>query len=287
VNALALQPDGRILVAGRFDSVNGVPRNGLARLAASGAVDTTFDPGTGLEIEYEEPGSALITALALQPDGRVLVTGCFTHVNGVTRANLARLQPDGSLDISFESLRRPCYFGFSGMESSIRALAIQADGRILVGGPWCGWDTCTNLVRLHPDGSLDEDFALVQQPRYNFFSSPVVRTIALQSDGQVLIGGSFDRLDRMALPGLARINGGVFRFEFRTVTRLAGGRARLTFAMPRGQNHLLQTSSDLAHWIDLNLARPLRDQTEFTDPATGGADKRFYRARPSPSVPIP
>lgn len=282
VNALALQPDGRILVGGRFTSVNGAPRNALARLTPSGAVDTTFDPGAGLEIAFAGPGSASAAVLALQPDGRMLVAGCFTHVNGVARTNLARLQANGSVDVGFETPGLPCSFGSFGINSSIRALAVQPNGRILIGGAFCGWEDCTNLLRLHSDGSVDEDFSIIRQPRWYSFQNPPpfsVIAIGLQSDGQVLIGGSFDRIDRMALPGLARINGGVFHFEFHSVTRLAGGRARLTFAMPRGQSHLLQSSSDLMHWTDLNLARPLRDQTEFTDPAAGGADKRFYRAR--------
>jgi hypothetical protein len=109
-----------------------------------------------------------------------------------------------------------------------------------------------------------------------------VRAILLQPDGQVLIVGSFDHIDGKAVPGVARLNGGVLQFEFRSVARLTGGRTQLQFSMPRGQIHLLQISSNLVDWLDLNLVIPLRDQTDFTDSNSTPGTQRFYRARRLP-----
>jgi len=118
VSAVAVQPDGKILVAGWFDAVHGMPRNRIARLNADGSVDNAFNPGTGVD------GSAM--ALALQPDGKVLVGGWFSSINGVPRNNIARLNTDGSLDLSFDPGAGPI--------SDVLCLVPQPDGKVLVGG---------------------------------------------------------------------------------------------------------------------------------------------------------
>ena len=90
---LALQPDGRVLVAGTFTNINGVARNNLARLNSDGTIDPTFTIGTG--------ANAQINALALQPDGRVLIAGDFTTFNGGAAPLVARLNTNGTLDATF------------------------------------------------------------------------------------------------------------------------------------------------------------------------------------------
>ncbi|RYD85347.1 MAG: choice-of-anchor D domain-containing protein, partial [Verrucomicrobiaceae bacterium] len=88
VSSVAVQCDGKIIVAGDFTAVNGVTRLGLVRLNASGSVDTTF-------VVKDATG---VTGLALQADGKVLVTGTFQQINGVTRNRIARLNNDPNRD---------------------------------------------------------------------------------------------------------------------------------------------------------------------------------------------
>jgi len=78
---------------GSFSSVNGVTRSRVARLNADGSLDTGFDPGSG--------ASSTVNAVAVQADGKVLIGGSFSSVNGVTRSRVARLNTDGSLDTGF------------------------------------------------------------------------------------------------------------------------------------------------------------------------------------------
>ena len=76
VNAVAVQPDGKILVGGFFDAVSGTDRQGLARLNADGSLDATFIP------PLVAPG---VKAIALQPDGKILVGGGFgININGLS-----------------------------------------------------------------------------------------------------------------------------------------------------------------------------------------------------------
>ena len=95
VEGVALQPDGKVLLGGWFTNVAGASRNRIARLNANGSLDTSFDPGAGAD--------NLVFAVVLQPDGKVLIAGYFTHVNGMLQNHIARLNPDGSVDTTFNT----------------------------------------------------------------------------------------------------------------------------------------------------------------------------------------
>ena len=77
---LPLQPDGKILVCGGFSTLDGQPRNYLARLNPDGSVDDSYNPGTDLEV----------SCLSMQADGKLLVGGWFTHVAGLTRTHTSQ-----------------------------------------------------------------------------------------------------------------------------------------------------------------------------------------------------
>ena len=113
VQQFLVQPDGKILVAGSF-------RTGITRLGADGILDATFDPGAGAD------GSVL--ALAVQADGKVVIGGEFTSVDGAARNNIARLDSDGSLDTTFDP------GAGVGSDGNVAALAVQTDGKVLIGG---------------------------------------------------------------------------------------------------------------------------------------------------------
>jgi uncharacterized delta-60 repeat protein len=84
--AHAVQPDGAVIIAGDFGHVNGVLRAKVARLTASGALDTTFNVGTG--------GGTSVNSLALQNDGRILVAGAFPTFNDSVIGPVVRLLGD-------------------------------------------------------------------------------------------------------------------------------------------------------------------------------------------------
>jgi uncharacterized delta-60 repeat protein len=101
VQAIALQPDGRILIGGNFTTYNGIARGALARLNSDGSLNTAdglnasvFSPTTGLPLPQ-------VWAIAVQTDGKILIAGYFTAYNGTPRGSMARLNYDGSLDTTF------------------------------------------------------------------------------------------------------------------------------------------------------------------------------------------
>lgn len=180
VSTVAVQPDGKILLAGSFGLVGGLNRNDLARVNADGSLDPSFNPGS-----YGAVG-----ALAVQADGKIVVGGAFTAMGGQSHTNLARLNPDGSVDTSFNA----------NASSSVFAIALQDDGRILVGGAFTSLagQSCARIGRLNPDGSLDTNF--------NASANNSIFTIALQTNGDVLAGGTFTNLNGTTVYRIGRLN---------------------------------------------------------------------------------
>jgi uncharacterized delta-60 repeat protein len=192
VNAVIPQPDGKVIVAGRFTQANNVGRNRIARFNFNGSLDTTFDPGTGADGE--------ITAAVLQPDGRIVVAGRFTSFNGFTHNGICRLNANGSVDQTFG-------LGNGINNPAALALALQRDGRIIVGGQFSQIDLTQrfNLARLNTNGSVDLSFDPLNGP------SGDVNAIVIQPDGAIIIGGTFIGYNGFARGGIARVlaNGGL------------------------------------------------------------------------------
>lgn len=124
IHTIIRQHDGRIVVAGDFYLFNGTYCPNIARLNADGTMDTTFSSGLGAD------GS--IYCMAMQADGFILIGGDFTTYDGASRNRLARLNNDGSLDTAFDP--------GSGASAWINALALQQDGKVLIGGAFTSYD---------------------------------------------------------------------------------------------------------------------------------------------------
>ena len=194
VYALARRSDGRVIVAGSLGSVNNQPRYQLFQLTPNGSLDTTFK--TNLLISGE------VFALALQPDGKLLAGGTFTTVGGIARRAIARLNADGALDTTFDP------GAGAGSGGWIKSIALQPDGRILVGGHFTTFNATNRacLARLLSNGALDAEFNPGFGAESTVDDDPSVETLALQPNGLVLAGGSFDRFSGAARTGLARLN---------------------------------------------------------------------------------
>src|SRR5690606_14915834 len=118
----AVQPDWKLLVWGVFTQFGGQPRGRIARLLPDGSLESTatFDPGTGAD--------DVVSALVAQPDGKMLLGGHVTQVNGQPRDRIARLWPDGSLE------ERATFNPGEGANEGVRTFTVQANGHFVVGG---------------------------------------------------------------------------------------------------------------------------------------------------------
>jgi uncharacterized repeat protein (TIGR01451 family) len=136
-------------------------------------VDPTFNTDTG--------GTALgsIHAIRIQPNGQILIGGVFTNVNGVTLNHIARLNPDGSLDNTFN-------VGV-GANNTVETIVLDSQGNILLGGEFtrASGVTRNGVTRLNPDGTVD--------PTINFGSGAngYVLSLLIQANDEINVGGSF------------------------------------------------------------------------------------------------
>ena len=183
--AMLSLPDGMTLIGGGFTSVGGTTRQGLARVAWTGANDSTF---------VNPQLTGWVYDLAVLPNGQYLAGGDFTTAGGTSQARLARINTNGTVDGSFA----PTFT--SSSTPYIGAIAVQPDGNILIGGEFATVNGIakTRIARLLPSGSIDTTFGTTLD-----FS---VGCIALQSDGKILIGGAFGNVNGQARVGLVRLN---------------------------------------------------------------------------------
>jgi uncharacterized delta-60 repeat protein len=184
-SAIALQPDGKIIVGGSFTDVAGIPRGRVARLNADMTVDTTFNPPGG--------ANGTVQTIAVQPDGKILIGGDFTAVNfDSSKKYLARLNSDGTLDTSFSPV----------LNTRVSAIRIESSGKIImIGFPDTGdFNSAPGIIRKYnPDGTLDSTF--------NNSLNINLRIISfdLQSNNKIIIVGLFTHVNGVSSIGIARL----------------------------------------------------------------------------------
>ena len=174
VYALTVQPDGKTVVAGDFVNFNATSRGRIARMNANGSLDTSFNPGSG--------ANDFIGALAQTASGQFIIGGGFTSYNGTQRTRLARVNANGTLDTTFSA-------GL-GADANVWALAVQADGKVIVGGEFTAMSgqSRPHIARLNANGTLDATFnSGTNAP------NGTVWAVTLQGDGKILIGKVFSR----------------------------------------------------------------------------------------------
>jgi uncharacterized delta-60 repeat protein len=189
VYSIAIQSDGKILAGGVFSSYQGVNQFGLIRLNSNASKDTTFNIGNGFNSNVE--------SVVLQSDEKVLVGGYFTTYSGSSQNQLIRLNSNGSKDTTFD-----IGSGFGGSFSHVKTIAIQSDGKILVGGGFTTFSGSSQnrLIRLNSNGSKDTTFNIGSG-----FDSDI-EDIQIQSDGKILVGGFFSSFSGSSQSRLIRLN---------------------------------------------------------------------------------
>ncbi|MFA7445205.1 MAG: gliding motility-associated C-terminal domain-containing protein [Flavobacteriaceae bacterium] len=219
VFSVILQPDGKILVGGYFTAFNGTAQNRIARLNPNGTLDTSFNIGTGF--------NEWVNVITLQPDGKILIGGVFTTFNGTAQNRLVRLNSNGTLDTSFD-------LG-TGFSYAVASIALQPDGKILVGGFFATFNGTTQntITRLHSDGTLDTSFNIGIWGGVNGYS---VRSIALQPDGKILVGGNFTTFNGTTQNRITRLNSdGTLDTSFNTGTGFSDSGVNSIVLQPDGK----------------------------------------------------
>jgi len=196
--AIALQPDGKIVVAGAATDASGNSQVMAARLNPNGTLDSTFGGGSGVVLRQLGAGGSPFSqanGLALQGDGKIVLAG-FASQSGNDQSLIARLNPDGSPDASFAGGAVLHQYGLGGSpQSFFNSVAIQSDGRVVAAGGATD-ATSTNdqvlVARFTPAGAPDTTFAggaFITQLGAGSSPTSNARGLALQPDGRIVIDG--------------------------------------------------------------------------------------------------
>jgi uncharacterized delta-60 repeat protein len=176
--------DGKVLVAGRFESIDGHTTNDIARLNSNGSIDTSFtatNVGGGVSAT-----SQYINNLVTQSDNKIIIVGSFSSVESNSRTGVARLNTNGTIDTG---LSNPGLTTFS----EVRDVVIQSDNKIVVVGNFDG-----GIKRLQTDGTIDTSLSV---PDSTGFTNNTFYSVALLPSGSgeaILVGGNFQQWDTSA-----------------------------------------------------------------------------------------
>jgi uncharacterized delta-60 repeat protein len=279
VFVIAVQADGKILIGGNFTSIGGQARNNLARV----------DPATGLADSFNPNPNGDVNGIIAQPDGKILVYGYFGTIGGQTRYAIARLDAASGLADSFNSN--------VGVGSNVYAMALQPDGKVVVGGYFqgagIGGQVRSAIARLDPITGLADSF----DPHASIagFSRSVstatgfmpahVDTVVLQADGKVLLGGYFDALSPNGGTAIRRVL--IARVENdgladRTLDlNLIGQNIHASAVQPNGKVVIGGSFSSVLGVARNNIARLKTDGTldpDFDPNASGEVDAVMVQA---------
>lgn len=184
IRDLALQADGKILVAGFFNTYDATPRSNLARINTDGSLDSGFSANTNSTVYAVVPLSS----------GQILIGGLFTSVNSVSRSRFARLDSSGSVDVSVTT----------SANASVRDILILQDGKILIAGGFTDISSTLKgrIARLNSDCSLDASF-----PAGNGANGTVL-TLTEMAGGGLFIGGQFNTFNGVNRSGITKLDAG-------------------------------------------------------------------------------
>lgn len=186
--ATAVQPDGKVIAAGETDNNFGYRIFAVARFNTDGALDTSFGGGGVVFAQFFAGNSDDVAkAVAIQPDGKILVAGESENV-GARHFALARFNADGTPDTTFDfDGKAPVY-----MNGFATAMAVQSDGRIvLTGGANNGSNYDFGVVRYNPDGSPDmsfDDDGKLTTAIGSGYDYP--HGVVIQPDGKIVVAGT-------------------------------------------------------------------------------------------------
>lgn len=193
--------NGKIAVYGDFDLYQGITTNKLAILNPNGSLDTSFNVGLGPNYVDQYYGSS--SMISEQSDGKLIVVGNFTTFNGISKKNIIRLNLDGTIDTSFNV--------GTASNGYITCIKIQSDGKILCGGDFTQFNgqNYASMVRLNSNGTVDSSFNIglgFKNIINSFTVNGIIKTIDIQSDNKIIVGGKFLKFNNFTKINLVRLN---------------------------------------------------------------------------------
>lgn len=311
--SIALTGDGQIVIGGRFDLVDGLPRKNIARLSHDGSLDLGFDPERSIEDiysvvvdrrgrvlaggsdsasganlvrylntgrvdpDFQQANLSPVNVIALQEDNRILVGGFGYETRNGAIEPLVRLEPDGRVDQRFRARIGSSIVG-GKYPSEVEALSVARDGNILVGGKFASVNGVArnSIARFFPNGELDLSFDPRSGPEPHLGTTSIT-ALALDQTGRVLVGGSFSYFDGLPRNGLVRLLASnpplPPPFSLRQVREDV-----LILHAETGLEYLIEESSNLRLWSPKKRFIQMAEFFEISLPRAQTEGMNFYRA---------
>jgi uncharacterized delta-60 repeat protein len=219
VRDVKIQSDGKILAVGDFTAYSGSTRNRIVRTETSGAIDNTFNIGTGL-------GAAAYN-VHIQSDGKIITAGVFNSYSGSTNNQIVRINSNGTKDNTF-------VLG-NGFNNTVYISSLQPDGKIIAAGLFTTYSGSSNnyIVRINSDGTKDNTFnvgtglnAAWAAGVTNPISYDTENNIYLASDNVTYSGSAVPRIFKLKPDGTldTTFNAGVGLNRFAAANLVSGSR---------------------------------------------------------------
>lgn len=252
--------DDKMIIAGNFSAYNGTSVAKIARLNADGTLDNTFNPGTG----PAPVSGSIIYNVVRQSTGKLIVLGGFNAFNGTTRTNIVRLEPNGTIDVTFTAS-----YEFGG--ANRYNLVVQPDDKVLIANVSNLNGIAVNKIgRLNADGTLDTNFATALGTGPN----SDVYALGLQSDNKIIISGFFSSVNGTAAQNIARLNTtGAVDNTF--AASFSFNASPVNAIKVLSNNKFLSVGGRSAQWILLHNADGTVDNT-FNTSGAGPNQQRAY-----------
>jgi uncharacterized delta-60 repeat protein len=295
ITTLLLQPDGKIIALGDFYKINRVHCRGLARVHPDSTLDLRFTSNAadlwlypaalqadgkligaygGSLVRLNVDGTRdtnftvdifrTIKALAILPDQRILVGSYSASVSNQPRPALERINSDALLDTNFNRTISVEGVGLT----HVTAITIGEDGTILLAGQFT--DQSVRVLKLDSEGSLIPTFN--SGPR---FSGPI-NSIIEQTDGALLVAGSFTNVNSIPRPGIARLKSERSHMRLSPPTLGPDGSLRIVTGSHVGETYVLQKSAELNAWLNVSTNTAVDCTLESID-RVPSPESRFYR----------
>ena len=201
--AVAIQPNGRILLGGDFYYYNGEPRLGIVRLNPNGSIDPDFKP-TELLSYYR----SVVTKIVVQPNGRILLLGFFSPpVSGVPQKHIIRLMPDGKIDAEFTMGDVAGSVPYNDISVStfgpFADVKVLDDGRIIVAGAFTKYNGANvkSIIRLTSTGGFDSSFNVITGVN-RAINDMTIEPVS----NKIIIGGEFTAFGSAPIRKLVRLH---------------------------------------------------------------------------------
>ncbi len=186
---------GKAFVTGQFTNYGVNTANRLARINTDGTKDATYATGTATA-----GANGFIYDFVEQPDAKIIVGGGFTSIVGTAKTRIARLNSNGTIDNTFS-------IG-TGINNSIYKIALQSDSKVIVGGAFTTYNaiSASRIVRINSNGAIDNTFTTGTGFSYTTPTLTAVYAIDIQSDGKIIVGGTFTSYNGSAVNNIVRLN---------------------------------------------------------------------------------